>query len=223
MNRRETVLTSKDGYLVEKLESDDVPHSMRDVGVRKRRRAMLMQPHVAPLTAYAAKLRQQGAGEVPDFDPLDGGVDAEILFLFEKPGPMTSDGKGSGFISRNNDDPTAETTFKFMEQAGISRKLTVTWNLIPWWNGKRKVTTHEVRKGLACLGDLVRLLPRLRAVVLVGNHAAKAKEHLETAYPRLTVLTSAHPSPLVRASNREVWESIPREWAKARDVRFSQE
>jgi len=32
---------------------------------------------------------------------------------------------GSGFISRNNDDATAEATFRFMEQSGIPRKLTV--------------------------------------------------------------------------------------------------
>jgi hypothetical protein len=75
-------------------------------------KAMLTLPHIAPLSAYAAKLRLRGSVEVPEFDPLDGGVNARILFLFEKPGPMTADGStfsersGSGFISR--DDPTAE-------------------------------------------------------------------------------------------------------------------
>ena len=34
---------------------------------------------------YAAKLRLRGGVEVPEFDPLDGGVDAQVLFLFEKP------------------------------------------------------------------------------------------------------------------------------------------
>jgi hypothetical protein len=77
--------------------------------------------------------------EVPEFDSLDGGVDARVLFLFEKPGPMTAEGNGanrrvgSGFISRNNDDPTAEATFTFMRQANLPRKLTILWNVIPWW------------------------------------------------------------------------------------------
>src|SRR5947207_12163253 len=112
---------------------DESPRSMRDAGVRERRRAMLHLPHVAPLTAYAAKLRQCGAVEVPDFDPLDGGIDARALFLFEKPGPMTAGASdacgrsGSGFISRNNDDPTAEASFAFMQEAGIPRLLTVSW------------------------------------------------------------------------------------------------
>lgn len=82
---------------------DDSPHSLRDACVRERRKAMLHLPHIAPLAEYAERLRMRGLGEVPDFDPLDGGVEARVLFLFEKPGPMTAEaGKrvGSGFISR---------------------------------------------------------------------------------------------------------------------------
>src|ERR1019366_4921133 len=100
--------------MVPTIMNDDCPRSLRDAEVRERRRAMLHHPHIAPLTAYAARLLQRGLGEVPEFDPFDGGVDAQVLFLFEKPGPMTVGGDGSGFISRNNDDPTAEATFEFM-------------------------------------------------------------------------------------------------------------
>jgi len=84
-------------------EDDDHARSMRDEAVRQRRRAKLSEPHITRLTAYAAKLRGFGKGEVPDFDPLDGGDNARALFLFEKPGPKTSEAQGgSGFISRNN-------------------------------------------------------------------------------------------------------------------------
>jgi hypothetical protein len=130
---------------------DDAPRSMCDAGVRERRTAILHLPHVAELTAYAAKLRECGSGEVPDFDPLDGGTDARVLFLFEKPGPMTAAGGkriGSGFISRNNDDATAEATIRFMLQAGIPRRLTVIWNVIPWWNKTVRVTKEELREDL---------------------------------------------------------------------------
>src|SRR6476659_4548988 len=77
----------------------DGPRSLRDEVVRIERRAMLTSPHVAPLAAFAQSLRdaaasgasivaQVGTGvyEVPDFDPLDGGIGARLLFLFEKPG-----------------------------------------------------------------------------------------------------------------------------------------
>jgi len=124
--------------------------TMKRPDVREKRRAMLALPHVAPLAAYASSLRVHG--DVPDFDPLDGGINAEVLFLFEKPGPMTS---GSGFISRDNDDPTAETTMDFMAKAGLARERTVTWNVIPWWwNGTTKVTPAELRQGTACVRDL---------------------------------------------------------------------
>jgi len=110
---------------------------------------------------------------------------------------MTSEAHGgSGFISRNNDDPTAEATFKFMQQAGIPRKLTVTWNVIPWWNSKVKITEQELSSGAACVTELTAtaLLPKLRVVVLVGNQAAtRARPYLEAA--GIALLTSAHPSP----------------------------
>jgi hypothetical protein len=186
---------------------------MRDGDVRERRRVMLTLPHIAPLTAYAAKLRQRGSIEVPEFDPLDGGINAKILFLFEKPGPMTAEGNGSGFISRNNDDPTAEATFRSMEQAGIPRKLTVTWNIIPWWNGTRNVTGQELHDGAAFVHELISLLPKLHAVVLVGEKAAKARSHFEGT--GLAVFTSAHPSPLVRARFPDRWNAIPEKWARA--------
>ena len=74
---------------------DDRPRSMRDAAVRERRKSMLSLPHVAPLATYAAKLRERGSVEVPEFDPPDGGIDAQVLFLFEKPGRMTAEGKGN--------------------------------------------------------------------------------------------------------------------------------
>src|SRR4051794_18782447 len=75
-------------------------HSRETVALRK---AMLCDTDMARFTDFVAKLRSAHLDwEFPDFDPLDGGVNADMLFLFEKPGRMTSEvGKGSGFISRN--------------------------------------------------------------------------------------------------------------------------
>jgi uracil-DNA glycosylase len=193
---------------------DDRPRSMRDAGVRQGRKAMLHFRHIAPLADYVAELRKRNLGEVPDFDPCDGGIDARVLFLFEKPGSMTSEAGrrvGSGFISRNNDDLTAAAIFDFMQKAAIPRKLTVIWNVVPWWNGTRKVSAQELREGTDCLKKLISLLP-LRAVVMVGRKAAKAKPFLETT--GLVLFTSCHPSPVARATCRDSWDAIPTEWAK---------
>lgn len=176
---------------------------------------MLHEPHIAPLTDFVHKLRrEQPSWEFPDFDPLDGGCDADILFLFEKPGPMTSTGgKGSGFISRNNNDPTAEATFGFMNAAGLPRKRTVVWNVIPGWNGTRKITRAEIRAGIDALNGMLGLLPKISTIVLVGKKAQQARPLFSQGSIR--ILASAHPSPLVRASQPDAWYAIPRVWAQA--------
>ena len=191
------------------LGTKDRPRSMRDPIVQQQRQAMLALPHIAPLTAYAAELGQRANVQVPNFDPLDGGVNAQALFLFEKPGPMTA---VSGFISRNNDDPTAEAIFRFMEQAHIPRKRTVIWNIIPWWNGTRKVTAEELQEGAASVDNLVKLLPALAVVVMVGRKAANARRSLKNT--GLELIDSHHPSPLVRARFPSKWEAIPSQWAQ---------
>lgn len=194
---------------------EDCPRSLRSPAAIAERRKLLAEPHVAPLAAFVARLRVAQPGwEFPEFDPLDGGVEADILFLFEKPGPKTSvEGGGSGFISRNNDDPTAEATFRFMTEAGLPRRRTVTWNLVPGWNGTRRLGGEELRVGMQSLRELIGLLPRLKAMVLVGRKAQRARPWLGSL--GLRVVESPHPSPLVRASQPEAWRAIPAAWAQA--------
>ena len=50
---------------------------------------MRVQSHVEPLADLVAAIRQAKGPEydVPDFDPLDGGIAAEVLFLLEAVGP----------------------------------------------------------------------------------------------------------------------------------------
>lgn len=181
------------------------------------RRQMLSLPHVVPLCAFCSRLRAEGRGVVPDFDPLDGGIDAEVLFLMEKPGPMTDDTNatgrtGSGFISRDNDDPTAEATLKFMESAKIARERSILWNVIPWWNGTRKISAAEHKAGSQRLAGLIDILPNLRVVVGVGARARKAEKMV--AQKGLPFVLSAHPSPINRASRPDLWAAIPSQWAQ---------
>lgn len=191
---------------------------MRFQGVREARRAMLGLPHVQPLSDFVGRLRSTYNDEFPDFDPADGGMNASILFLFEKPGPMTSAAKsgrsGSGFISRDNDDPSAEATFTFMAHAGIPREQTVLWNVVPGWNGTRAITRSELEAGVAEVQGLLSLLPRVEAIVLVGKKAQRAERLLVGT--GLSVFRSPHPSPLVRASQPDQWAAIPNFWAEAK-------
>lgn len=191
--------------------------SLNDLTAREYRRHLLKQAHMTPLVQYTEKLRAIGNGTVSNFDPLDGGIQAQALFLFEKPGPMTDDMRagrsGSGFISRDNDDPTANAISTFMLQAAIPREMTLLWNIVPWWNGTRRIAAVEHRAGIAALLALVALLPKLKVIVLVGRRAHRAEPSI--AHLDVPIFKTAHPSPIVRASRPQLWASIPDQWAAA--------
>ena len=114
----------------EQANSDDTPRSLGDPEVLEQRRALLNCRHMQRLNRAKLRAEQKGV-EFPDFDPLDGGINAEALFLLEEPGPPTVRNGGSGFISRNTNDATAENIWKFMRKAGTSRECTITWNVVP--------------------------------------------------------------------------------------------
>lgn len=191
--------------------------TLRGQAAREQRNCLLIQPHMVPLVQFTNRLRATGHGIVPNFDPLDGGILAQALFLFEKPGPMTDDTRsgrsGSGFISRDNDDPSAKAITAFMLQAAIPREMTILWNIIPWWNGTRRITAAEHRAGIAALLDLVALISKLKVIVLVGNRAHRAEQAI--AHVGVPIFKTAHPSPIVRASRPQLWASIPDQWAAA--------
>jgi uracil-DNA glycosylase len=180
------------------------------------RLARLDMPHIRPLTDFVQALRERNPDvEYPYFDPLDGGINAGILFLFEKPGPMTAGSKGSGFISRDNNDPTAANTFYLMNRAGIPREKTVTWNLIPGWNGRIKITADERRGAFEDLEHLLGILDQVKIIVLVGRTAQRAKTVLEQK--GLKIATSFHPSPKVKNLRPALWDSIADDWRNAYD------
>jgi hypothetical protein len=177
---------------------------------------MLDASHMRPLNAYRARLAGQARGFVPDFDPLDGGVGARLLFLLEKPGPKTFPPAGSGFVSRDNADPTAMHCRAAMIQAGIPREGTLIWNIAPWWNETVRTTGAEMRAGAVELAFLLAMLPALRGVVQVGNNAAAYGGPVAVA-TGLPLFRSVHPSNQARIgpASREAWTRIPDIWGSA--------
>lgn len=177
-------------------EVDEAPKSLRDPAVRTRRLAMVEHPHVAPLSRFVRRIcREQHCTDcVPYFDPLDGGVRARALFLLEAPGRKAV---VSGFISRNNDDETAKNMLGLLAGAGIARRDTVLWNVVPWYigDGRRIRAARNADFALARrhLTRLIELLPRLRVVVLVGLKAQAAWD-LVGLEPRQIVVRTWHPS-----------------------------
>jgi uracil-DNA glycosylase len=184
----------------------DSPWSLGDLEAREARVSRLNEPHVKPLTEFVERLRQEtGFGTaIPYFDPMDGGIGANCLFLSEAPGPKAVK---SGFVSRDNPDFSARNFLELNQEAGIPRQKTLAWNIVPWYIGSgkkiRPATTEDVRKGQIHLAELLLLLPNLSIVVLGGNKAQAAEAFVKQQNPKLEIVKMMHTSPLVVNTNKE--------------------
>lgn len=141
---------------------------------QERRKNMLDMPHMKPLTDHVEWIRESHNG-VPWFDPCDGGIEAKALFLLQDPGPKAVK---SGFISRNNNDPSAENQFRFQKTAGLDREDTLLWNIVPW--RVKRVVAKDRDDALPYLEKLIALLPQLKVIILSGNEAWKCHSKVRT-------------------------------------------
>ena len=177
---------------------EDTFHSLKD-DEQLRRREMLTLPHMKPLADYVASMRQARGQEyqIPDFDPCDGGIHARALFLLETPGPRAV---RSGFVSRDNPDPTAKNLWQLMQDAGIPRQDTLLWNICPWYVGENghilPVNAKDIRAARPYLSELLGLLPCLQKIVLIGIKAQSATGYL-SSITSLSITPTYHMSALV--------------------------
>ena len=188
----------------------DIPKSLGDSQHHAQRLARLHEPHVNELTAFIDRIRrEQGCGDaVPYFDPADGGVEAECLFVLEAPGAKAV---RSGFISRNNPDESAKNFLELNTQAGVPRNRTIICNIVPWYVGScgriRPADSNDIEEGWPYLLQLLDILSCLRVVVLVGAKAQRVATRLRAARPVLRQMVCPHPSPMFvnrKPQNREV-------------------
>jgi uracil-DNA glycosylase len=185
---------------------------------------------VQPLREWAATLAHERNALVPQFDPSEAGTMATVLILFEAPGPMTNaDGlrPGSGFISVDNNDATAENLWRARTDARLIEGV-LCWNIVPWYLGvaSRKPTTAELKEGGAALQSLLALLPDLHTVVASGRYAQRGWREFARPGSSIAVRTieTWHPSPLsmnqpghrddltaALKRAREDWRAVPHE------------
>jgi uracil-DNA glycosylase len=183
----------------------DAPYALASEDEQKRRNALLSEPHMKPLTEYLEQVRSEmGTGyEMPMFDPCDGGINARVLFLLEAPGPKAV---GSAFISRNNPDPTARNMCELLEKAGIPRQDTLLWNIVPWYIGDkdsesgksriRPANNKDITVAMPHLETLLKLLPSLEIIVLVGKKAQSTSKDIKR-HQKITntsLIETHHPS-----------------------------
>ena len=198
------------------------PRANRDPREVERKRQLLDEPHIAPLTEFVRQLSAERGAVVPWFDPTEAGTEARILLLFENPGRRADAAQGSGFISADNDDKSAENMWGFFRAAHIDRRSDiVAWNIVPWYLGDDRrigqVRAADIEEARPALVELLELLPNLRAVLLFGRKAQVGwrRAHLAIDVP---VLAAPHPSGRWLNGHPEDRAVIVRQLSRAREL-----
>jgi uracil-DNA glycosylase len=197
----------------------DQPRTNRDSAEVARKLSLLREEHVAPLTRFVGRLREsKPEAAVPYFDPTEAGIEARVLLLLEAPGRRSALEAGSGFVSPDNDDQTAQNLWQLLREAGIDRaRDVVTWNVVPWYIGDgtkiRATRVSDLDEAQQATRELLSLLPNIRVVVLLGRPAATAWGALGFD---LDVIEASHPSPLNLNTRPERREEIRLALSEAR-------
>jgi len=180
------------------LESGSILDDDVRPGSIAERRARLTEPHVAPLEGWARAVESTREEAVPSFDPDSGGRSARVLFLRDE--PWCKAAEGPRFVSIDTNDPVAHHTGKAYATAGLDRRTTLHWNVVPWWvrnpakaAGGRTLVA-QARRARADLRELLQMLEALEVVVLLGRAAEQAWRAADGQAP--AVLSCPHPSPL---------------------------
>jgi hypothetical protein len=179
---------------------------------------------VVPLNQWVEGLRQRlGDGAVPWFDPDDGGIHARILWLLEAPGPKATEFRGgSGFVSCDNNDSTAQNTWETRVEAGVARHLVVHWNVVPYYLGDgqriKAATDDDLSATGALLSEMLALLPELRCVILGGEAAIRCWDRYAPPGHGLAAIRTKHPSPRNLNTRPQYRPLIVDAWKKALQV-----
>jgi len=149
-------------------------------------------PHVAPINAFVDSIRDRdGRGWAPYVPPHHGGVDARVISVLRDPGPATQLGVGSGFISVENDDPTAERMARLFDRFGIPARVVLPWNAYPWYINAAP-NAAQSKAGALVLLELLELTPDVDVVLLQGRDAEKAWRRAVALEPLLDQRFSVH-------------------------------
>ncbi|WP_104118428.1 uracil-DNA glycosylase [Arthrobacter sp. B1805] len=203
---------------------------MKDSEFRESMKQGIHLPFITTINSLVEDLREDepptGRGWVPYVAPNHGGAEAPVLSVLRDPGSMTSEARGSGMLSVENDDVTAALQCELLENAGLTPKNITPWNAYPWYRHDQSsgLSSRQVTEGIDPLRRLVGLLPDLKVVLLQGREAQLlwkrfSKEHPEIAgryvavesyHPGRTALR--HPDPAVRhardARRREAFHEV---------------
>ncbi|MBY4214334.1 uracil-DNA glycosylase [Rhodococcus fascians] len=131
------------------------------------------------LNMWVDETREKTGESIPYFDPDAGIEGVRVLMLLQDPS-NAADGE-SGFISRYNNDPTAQNVYKTCEATGLRYETYLPWNVVPWWvmnpamGGQGRTLANQAARARPYLIEFLDLLPEAPAVIILsGNEAQKA-------------------------------------------------
>ncbi|MCJ1709634.1 uracil-DNA glycosylase [Clavibacter michiganensis subsp. phaseoli] len=175
---------------------------MKDPDFRAAQHARAFtDPHIRPINEFIDGLRDRdGRGWAPYVAPHHGGVDAEILSILRDPGPKAHFEKGSGFLSVENDDVTAERQCTLFAANGIPSRVVLPWNGYPWYINAAPDKEQSLA-GARVIRELLHQLAAVRIVLLQGNDAQRIWDLVVEEEPDIvsasgvSVHKTIHPSP----------------------------
>jgi uracil-DNA glycosylase len=154
-------------------------------------------PHVEPINRLVDHLSTDDRW-MPYVSPIMGGVNAKVLFVFQDPGPKTAPERGSGMLSPENDDPSAELLMRCLAAAGLPLKAMTAWNAYPWYLPQQQTPTASMLEaGTGPLERLLELLPDVTVVCLCGSVAHDFWDRFQKIYPSIDgryAIKTLHPS-----------------------------
>ena len=103
---------------------------MADKRYRREQAGGVYLPHVEPINRLVGELRTDDEW-MPYVAPVMGGIHPRLLVVFRDPGPKTREGQGSGMLSLENDDPSAERLISLLTEASIDVADVMGWNTSP--------------------------------------------------------------------------------------------
>ncbi|RJT75631.1 hypothetical protein D6T63_17575 [Arthrobacter cheniae] len=110
---------------------------------------------------------------------------------------MTSEAKGSGMLSVENDDDTAALQCEPLDAAEIAPIDITPWNTYPWYRHDQTsgLTSQQVTEGIEPLLRLINLMPRLNVVLPQGSEAQLLWKRFTRKHPDIAGRYAAGESP----------------------------
>ncbi|MCU1407789.1 MAG: hypothetical protein JWQ43_4092 [Glaciihabitans sp.] len=141
-------------------------------------------PGVLPINTLVDELRQQHPQRgMPYVAPHYDAANARILSLSSSPGPLTGGAGTSGFLSRENNDPSAERMSRIFAAVGLTDADVLPWNAYPWHVHEQYpdgLPADMLAEGLRPLRRVLEAHPNIRAIVAHGGDAKRSVRLFET-------------------------------------------